>query len=83
MLLDEIDCAIRNVLGEYSKVDDLDKLSDGEDLYRMGMTSHAVVNVMLALEEEFDVVFPDRMLQKSTFVSIDAIRAAINELCEQ
>ena len=26
----------------------------------MGMTSHAVVNVMLALEEEFDVEFPDQ-----------------------
>ena len=83
MLIDEIDCAIRNVLGEYSKVDDLDRLGDGDDLYRMGMTSHAVVNVMLALEEEFDVEFPDSLLQKSTFVSIDAIRAAVNGLLEQ
>jgi acyl carrier protein len=83
MLMDEIDWAIRNVLGEHSKLDDLDKLGDGDDLYGLGMTSHAVVSVMLALEEEFDVEFPERMLQKSTFVSIDAIRAAVTQLREQ
>ena len=44
------------------------------------MTSHASVNVMLALEDEFDIEFPEAMLRKSTFESIAAIRGAFGEL---
>ena len=33
-------------------------LAEDADLYQAGMTSHASVNVMLALEGEFDVEFP-------------------------
>ena len=39
------------------------------------MTSHASVNVMLALEDAFDFEFSEKMLKKSTFESIAAIRA--------
>ena len=35
------------------------------DLYAAGMTSHASVNVMLALEDAFDIEFPDELLTKS------------------
>jgi acyl carrier protein len=41
------------------------------------MTSHASVNVMLALEGEFDVEFPDEMLNRSAFSSIQAICQAV------
>ena len=44
------------------------------------MTSHASVNVMLALEDHFDIEFPDAMLKPSVFESIAAIEVAINEL---
>jgi acyl carrier protein len=44
------------------------------------MTSHASVNLMLALEDHFDVEFPDRMLRRSVFESIDSIAAAVQEL---
>jgi acyl carrier protein len=44
------------------------------------MTSHASVNVMLALEDAFDLEFPDRMLKRSVFESIASIRAALEEL---
>jgi acyl carrier protein len=44
------------------------------------MTSHASVNVMLALEDRFDVEFPDRMLKRSVFESIAAIHDALGEL---
>ncbi|MDQ2728533.1 MAG: acyl carrier protein [Actinomycetota bacterium] len=50
------------------------------DLYRGGLTSHASVNVMLALEDAFDIEFSDRLLRKSTFESIDAIAATLVEL---
>ena len=35
---------------------------------------------MLALEDAFDVEFPDRMLRRGVFASISAISAAIGEL---
>ena len=72
---------IRTVLREHGKLPvDLASLSDEDDLYRAGMTSHASVNVMLALEDAFDVEFPDKLLRKSTFASVSAIREALNSL---
>jgi acyl carrier protein len=50
------------------------------DLYAAGMTSHASVNVMLALEDHFELEFPDSMLTRSVFESIAAIEAAIARL---
>jgi acyl carrier protein len=55
-------------------------LDEGADLYRAGMSSNASVSVMLALEDGFDVEFPDSMLKRSVFESIAAIRAAITEI---
>jgi acyl carrier protein len=72
---------IRDVLAEQGKLPvDLATLSDDDDLYAAGMTSHASVNVMLALEDAFDVEFPDEMLRKSTFASVSAIRDALATL---
>jgi acyl carrier protein len=44
------------------------------------MTSHASVNVMLALEAQFDVEFPDAMLKRGVFSSIATIRDALESL---
>ena len=72
---------IRTVLAEHARlVVDVGGLGDDADLYRAGLTSHASVNVMLALEDEFDVEFPERMLRKRTFESVTAIREALDEL---
>jgi acyl carrier protein len=57
-----------------------DALAVDADLYQAGMTSHASVNVMLALEDHFDVEFPDHMLKRSVFESMAAIAAALKEL---
>jgi acyl carrier protein len=77
----ELDTRIRSVLARHSRlsVDALASASDA-DLYEAGMTSHATVDVMLALEGEFDVEFPDEMLKRSVFVSIDSIRDALNRI---
>ncbi len=72
------EAAVRTVLAEHAKLPvDAGSLGTGEDLYAAGLTSHASVNVMLALEDEFDIEFPDRLLRKSTFSSISAITAAV------
>jgi acyl carrier protein len=72
---------IRNILKEHGRLTkDALALGEADDLYQAGMTSHASVNVMLALEGEFDVEFPDHMLKRSVFESISAITTAIDEL---
>jgi acyl carrier protein len=76
-----MDETIRTILAEYGHLPvEVDKLRDEDDLYQAGMTSHASVNVMLALEDEFDIEFPETMLRKSTFESVAAIRVALGEL---
>jgi len=72
---------IRTILKEHARLGkEADTLADDTDLYQAGMTSHASVNVMLALEGEFDVEFPDHMLKRSVFESVGAIESAIDEL---
>ena len=72
---------IRKILKEHARLAvDAETLADDGDLYQAGMTSHASVNVMLALEGEFDIEFPDRMLRRGVFESIAAIRTALEEL---
>ena len=72
---------IRAILKQHARLAvDAATLGDDSDLYQAGMTSHASVNVMLALEGTFDVEFPDRMLRRGVFSSIAAIQAALGEL---
>lgn len=79
--VDERAARIRRILKEHGRLStDADQLSGEQDLYQAGMTSHASVNVMLALEGEFDVEFPDHMLKRNVFNSIESIRTALEEL---
>jgi acyl carrier protein len=72
---------IRSILVQYGNLPvGVDTIRDEDDLYQVGLTSHASVNVMLALEDEFDVEFPEVMLRKSTFESVVAIRDALGDL---
>ncbi len=72
---------IRAVLAEHARLAvDAAALGDDDDLYAAGMTSHASVTVMLALEDSFEVEFPESMLKKQTFGSVAAIRGALTEL---
>ena len=75
---------IRQIITQHGRLPvDVQTLSDDADLYEAGMTSHASVNVMLGLEDHFDIEFPDRMLKRSVFESINAIAAALSELREE
>jgi acyl carrier protein len=72
---------IRQILSDHARLTvEPAALDDTDDLYAAGMTSHASVNVMLALEDEFDVEFPDAMLKRSVFQSVAAIAGALTEL---
>jgi acyl carrier protein len=72
---------IRNILRDHGRLNrDAAQLDTASDLYQSGMTSHASVNVMLALEGLFDVEFPDHMLKRNVFSSIGSIQRALAEL---
>lgn len=55
-------------------------LTDDADLYAAGLTSLATVGVMLAIEEHFDIEFPDSKLNRATFRSVSSLAALISEL---
>jgi acyl carrier protein len=81
MTTDTIESQIRNVLAEHGRLNkDAQQLGPEDDLYQAGLTSHASVNLMLALEAMFDVEFPDHLLNRSVFSSIESIRGALAEL---
>lgn len=78
---DALDAQIREILKDHARLNlDASSMDVEGDLYQAGMTSHASVNVMLALEGAFDVEFPDHMLKRSVFNSIASIRTAVAEL---
>jgi acyl carrier protein len=77
----ELEPRIRQVLQDHGRLNqDASRLAEDADLYQSGMTSHASVNVMLALEGVFDVEFPDHMLKRSVFASVASIRQALAQL---
>lgn len=76
-----IETTVRSVLSEQGKLsEDAQSIAVDADLYRAGMTSHASVNVMLGLEDEFDIEFPEERLTKATFTSIQSIAEAVEAI---
>ena len=72
---------IREVLAAHGRMAvDASEVDDQADLYDLGLTSHASVDVMLALEDAFDIEFPDEVLKKSTFESVRNIAQVIESL---
>ncbi len=72
---------IRSILAQHARLQvGVDQLADDSDLYQAGLTSLSTVNLMLALEEHFNVEFLDRMLGRKTFGSIRSLDEAIAEL---
>lgn len=74
----DFDAQIRAILVKHGRLaSDANALAADADLYQAGMSSHASVNVMLALESAFDIEFPDESLKRSVFASIASIRDAV------
>lgn len=72
---------IRQIIDKHGRLPaKAETLAPGQDLYAAGLTSFAAVQLMLALEEAFDIEFPERMLNRRSFSTIDQIAACIDEL---
>jgi acyl carrier protein len=79
----DLEDKIRSVLRDHGRLNKaVEQIEVEADLYKAGMTSHASVNVMLALEGAFDVEFPDHYLKRSVFNSVASIRDAVAELAQ-
>ncbi len=65
----------------FAKLDDGAGLADAHtDLWEAGMSSLHSVSLMMAVEEEFDVEFPETMLTRATFSSVASIAQAVRSL---
>jgi acyl carrier protein len=83
-MTDNMTDEIRQIVADNGKLAvDVSDLTDEDDLFDAGMTSHANVNVMLALEDVYDIEFPEELLRRSTFQTLAAIRDTIEMLMEQ
>ena len=50
------------------------------DQFAAGLDSLAIVNVMLGIEEAFDVELPDHLLSRATFSSLRSLDAAVAQM---
>lgn len=73
--------AVRKLVAEHGGLAaDAAALPAEADLHDAGLSSFAAVQLMLAIEEEFGLEFPERMLNRGTFRSIAALGRAVDEL---
>ena len=78
----DFEARVRELIGQTGLSAGATELARDDDLFDAGLTSHASVRLMLALEDAFDVEFPDEMLQREYFSSVAAIAGAIGTLLE-
>lgn len=70
--------ALLDRLGDFSASPEA--LRDDADLHAAGLSSYGTVELMVAIEDEFGVEFPDTLLTRATFGSIDSVAAAVATL---
>ncbi|EPE95935.1 acyl carrier protein [Rhizobium grahamii] len=72
---------IRDLLVKFGKLPvSVDQVADDSDLYAVGLTSFASVQLMLGIEEAFDIEFPDNLLNRKSFASIAAIARTVDQI---
>ena len=72
---------IREILDKHGRMPvKAETLAPDQDLYAAGLTSFAAVQLMLALEDTFNIEFPERMLNRTSFATMQSISACIQEL---
>ena len=77
MLTDEI----KQLVLRHARLDgSADAIGADTDLYGLGLNSLACVNLMLALEDRYDVEFGDAWLTRETFASVASIARALDSL---
>ncbi len=71
---DVMEQRIREILEKFGRLaKPIGQLGADDDLYDAGLSSLASVNVMLAIEDAFEVEFPDHLLNRRSFQSIASL----------
>jgi len=74
---------IREILAQSGRLAiPVDNLADESDLFAAGLDSLAIVNVLMSIEERFDVELPDEMLSRRSFSSIATLKRVVADLTE-
>ena len=72
---------LRAILRDHGKLAvDATTLAEDADLFSAGLTSFATIQLMLAIEDAFDVEIPDEKLNRKTFTSLRALDEVIRSL---
>jgi acyl carrier protein len=72
---------VKSIVAKNGELDrDINTVGLSDDLFSAGMSSRATVGVMLDIEETFDIAFPDEMISREVFESIEAISKAVETL---
>jgi acyl carrier protein len=72
---------LRQIITDVAHLDILvDNISDDADLYEIGLSSLNTIQLMLAIENHFNLEIPDRMLSRNLFQSINSLASAITQL---
>jgi acyl carrier protein len=75
---------IRDILAENGRLAvPVSTLDDNADLFAAGLDSLAIVNVLMRLEDQFDIELPDEMLQRKSFSTIATIDSVVTRLLGQ
>ena len=70
---------IRNIVIEEAQLPiEAQQISDTMNLDEAGLTSLARMNVILALEDRYQITFPDEMMTRKNFSSITAMSKTVN-----
>ncbi len=80
LLADNGNATLRGILARCGRLSvPVDQLAPDDDLFAAGLDSMAVVNVMLAMEEAFDLEIPETMLTRRAFSSLAAMERLLEE----
>lgn len=72
-----------NLVKNYLKYCDEGKEIDyDEDLKNLGLDSIASIQLLIEIEEEFDIVISDEYLTDSTFSTLSSIINVVNEILD-
>ncbi len=72
---------IREIIASHGELPvDIGAVGEDDDLYKIGLTSFATVQIMLGLEEAFNVELPEQLLNRSTFSTLRHIQAALEQV---
>lgn len=82
--MSELKEKIRSCLVEHLRmVNDPQEIPVDADLSTLGLTSMAATNLLIDLEDEFDIQFPDSMLTPEVFHAVNSLEEAVASLLDE